>query len=155
MSSHFPLAFPEKLWHMIIGLLYVNLARTIRERPEFRSNPQKNQAITNSSANRANSPLCVFNNFHTPASLNFGLSPVFPSDYALPHKKGGRGVGNFYLSPNQQFTNSPVFAHAPTLNSKPSTHGLRPRLPERLCPHTPHPTKVARKRPAPIAPGSL
>ena len=64
-------------------------ARPIRERPEFRSNPQKNQAITNSSAIRPNSPLCVFNNFHTPAPLNFELSPVFPSDYALPHKKGG------------------------------------------------------------------
>src|SRR5271156_4594691 len=67
----------------------MHLARPVRVRTGFRSNPLWNQAITHSFAIREKSPICVFNNLHTPAPLNPVLCPVFPGDYALPHKKGG------------------------------------------------------------------
>ena len=91
---------------MIRGLLCVDCVRPIRGRSEFHPKPLKNQSVGHSSANRTNSPLSVFNNLDTPAPLDFRLSPVFPSDYALPLQNRGVGVGNFYLSPNQQLTNS-------------------------------------------------
>jgi hypothetical protein len=78
---------------MRIGLLPVDHATPIRERCEHPPNPHKNHAIAHSSANCRESPLCVFSNLRTPASLNFHLSPVFSGDYAFPHKKGGRGDG--------------------------------------------------------------
>ena len=130
-------------------------AKPIRERLEISPNSQKNQSITHSSAIPAKSPFCVFYNLHTPGSLNFRLSPAFSCVWKLPHKKGGRGVGNFYLMPNQQLTNSRLGTSASArpvgishvsafllpVNSELPILDLCPSIPKRLAILTPHPNQ--------------
>ena len=130
-------------------------AKAIRERRQSPRNPQKNQSITHSSAHRPNPAPCVFYNLHTPGSLNFRLSPAFSCVWKLPHKKGGRGVPNFYLSPNQQLTNSRLGTSASArpvgishvsafllpVNSELPILDLCPSIPKRLAILTPHPNQ--------------
>jgi len=79
--------------------------RQFRAQLKFRSNPLWNQATTHSFPICAKLVPSVFNRLHTHLALNIELSPVFPSDYALPAEKGGRGYLNFYLTYFHHSTN--------------------------------------------------